>query len=158
MALLAGNEIIDIAVRLEESGEAFYAAAAEKASIAEIKMLFEDLAMQERQHRHAFQQMKPAGTHPVELALTLDQRDEFRAYTDALLQRSFFASPENALHRAAEAEDEQEALLAAIGFEKETLLFFYELRDVVRGAGRQVVGKIVQEEKRHIRRLTEMLR
>ena len=32
MALLTGNEIIEIATRLEESGEAFYNAAADKAT------------------------------------------------------------------------------------------------------------------------------
>jgi len=157
MALLTGNKIIEIAVNLEDSGEAFYTAAAQKATDAKVKALFQDLAAQERHHRRAFQQLTQPGEHAVEFGLAPDQRDESRAYTGALLRQTFFANPENALNRAAEAQDAQEALQAAIRFEKESLLFFHELRDVVRGAGKQTVERIVQEEKQHIQRLTAML-
>jgi rubrerythrin len=155
MALLTGDEMIEIATRLEESGEAFYNAAAEKATMPGVKALFRDLAIQEQHHRRAFQQM---GRDVVELALSPEQWDEFQAYTDALLQQSFFAKPEGALSQAAQAMDEQEALQGALGFEKETLLFFHELRDAVRGAGQQVIERIIQEEKRHIQRLAGMLK
>lgn len=154
MALLTADEIIEIATRLEESGEAFYTAAAEKVTTGGIKDLFEDLAIQEQYHRRAFQQM---GRDVVELALSPEQWDQFQAYTEALLQQNFFASPENALNLAAGAQDERDALQAALNFEKETMLFFHELRDAVRGPGRQTVERIIQEEKRHIQRLASML-
>ena len=154
MALLTGDEIIEIATRLEESGEVFYNAAAEKSTDAGVKTLFEELAIQEQYHRQAFQQM---GRDVVELALSPEQWDEFQAYTGALLQNRFFDNPENALNLAAEAEDERASLQAALEFEKETLLFFHELRDAVRGPGRQTVDRIIQEEKQHIQRLSGML-
>lgn len=153
MALLTADEIIEIATRLEESGEVFYTGAAEKATTPGIKALFVDLAEQERHHRRAFQRM---GHRVVELTLSQDQWDQFHAYTGALLQQHFFASPESALNMAAQAQDEQAALQAALGFEKETLLFFHELRDVMRGAEQQVVERIIQEEKWHIQRLSAM--
>ena len=154
MAILTGDEIIEIATRLEESGEAFYNSAADKATDAGVKALFEELAIQEQYHRQAFQQM---GRRVVELALSPEQWDEFQAYTGALLQNHFFTSPENALSIAAAAEDERAALQAALGFEKETLLFFHELRNAVRGPGQQTVDRIIQEEKQHVQRLTGML-
>jgi rubrerythrin len=154
MALLTGDEIIEIAARLEESGEVFYAAAAERATSSDVRALFEELAIQEQYHRRAFEQM---GRDVVELALTPDQWDQFQAYTGALLQQRFFSSPENALSLAVEAQDEEGALQAALGFEKETLLFFHELHDVVRGPGQQAVDRIIQEEKRHIQRLSSMI-
>ena len=154
MVLLTADEIIEIAMRLEERGETFYNAAAGKAASANVKALFKDLAIQEQHHRHAFQQM---GRGVVELVLTDELWDHFQAYTNALLQQSFFAKPEGALSQSVEAMDEREALQAALSFEKETLLFFHELREVVKGTGRQVVERIVQEEKQHIRRLSGML-
>jgi rubrerythrin len=154
MTLLTGDEIIEIATRLEENGEAFYAAVAEKATNPAIKALFHDLAEQEQHHRRAFQQM---GRDVVELALSPEQWDEFQAYTGALLQQSFFSRPEHALNLASQARDERQALQAALGFEKETLLFFHELHDAVRGPGKQTVDRIVQEEKCHIQRLSGML-
>jgi rubrerythrin len=154
MALLTGDEIIEIAVHLEESGEVFYNAAAEKATTAGVKGLFEELAIQEQYHRRAFQQM---GRDVVGRALTPEQWDEFQAYTGALLQQSFFSKPENALNLAAEAEDERAALQAALDFEKEAILFFQELQGVVKGGDREMVERIIQEEKQHIRRLSGML-
>lgn len=154
MALLTGDEIIEIAMRLEESGEAFYHDAAEKAASTEIKTLFEELAVQEQYHCRAFQQM---GRGVVELALSPEQWDQFQAYTGALLRQSFFEKPEGALSQAIEATDEQGALQAAVDFEKETLLFFHELRGVVRGPARQTMDHIIEEERRHIQRLSGAL-
>jgi rubrerythrin len=154
MAILTGDEVVEIAIRLEEDGEAFYNAAAEKATTRGVKALFEELATQEQFHRRAFQQM---GRGTVEVALSPEEWDEFQAYTDALLQQSLFAPPEGALSQAAEAHDEQTALKAALDFEKETLLFFHELRGAVRGAGLQTLSRVIQEERQHIQRLSAML-
>jgi rubrerythrin len=154
MALLTGDEIIEIATNLEDSGEAFYRAAAEKASTTGIKALFEDLAVQEQYHRRAFQQM---GRDVVKLTLTPEQWEDFQAYTRALLRQSFFAQPENALNLAASATEERSALQAALDFEKEALLFFHELKDVVKGDSQQTVERIIQEERQHVQRLSAML-
>jgi rubrerythrin len=150
MALLTGDEIIEIAVRLEERGETFYRAAAEKATAAEVVALFQDLAVQEQYHRQVFQKM---GRDIVRLALSDEQWDEFEAYSRALLQQSFFDKPDGALSQAAEAEGERAALRAALGFEEETLGFFRQLRNVVRGAEQQVVDRIIHEEEQHMHRL-----
>ncbi len=154
MAILTGDEVVEIAIRLEEDGEAFYAAAAEHATTRGVRALFEELAVQEQVHRRAFQRMS-GGT--VEVALSQDEWDEFRVYTEALLQQSLFARPKGALSHAAKADDEQTALRAALDFEKETQLFFYELREAVRGAGQETLSHIIQEERQHIRRLAAML-
>jgi rubrerythrin len=70
MALLTGDEIVEIAVRLEENGEAFYTTAGQRAKDTTVKALFEDLAMQEQHHRRTFAQMGHGG---VELALSPEQ-------------------------------------------------------------------------------------
>ncbi len=153
MTLLTGDELIEIALRLEERGEVFYTVAAEKATKDSVRALFEELAEQERHHRRAFQQM---GRDLVELALSREQWADFQAYAVALLQQSLLDKPGGALGRVAENMDMGEALQAALEFEKETLLFFYEMREAVRGPGQRVVESIVQEEKRHIQRLAGM--
>ncbi len=154
MALLTGDEIIEIATRLEMKGEEFYTASAGRATSDRVRSLFADLAEQEQHHCRAFERM---GRDVVELALSPDQWDEFQAYTNALLEQSFFSKPQGALAQLALAMDEREAIESALGFEKETLLFFHELRDAVRGQGREVVSRIIDEERRHIQRLTAEL-
>lgn len=154
MALLTGDEVIEIAIRLEVRGEEFYRASASSATSASVQLLFTDLAEQEVHHRLAFERM---GRDVVELALSPDQWDEFQAYTNALLDQSFFSRRQGAISELAQALDEREAVESALAFEKETLLFFHELRDAVRGAGKAVIGRIIDEERRHIQRLATAL-
>ncbi|MFN2182548.1 MAG: ferritin-like domain-containing protein [Anaerolineae bacterium] len=154
MALLTGDETIEIAVRLEERGEAFYHTAAGRTDAAEIKALFEELAIQEQYHRRAFQQM---GRDIAQLALSDEQWEQFQAYSGALLEQRVFDKPAGALAEAAQAKSETEALRAALGFEQETVQFYRELRGVVRGADQQTVDRIIGEEEHHIQRLSGML-
>ncbi len=154
MALLTEDEVIDIAIRLEENGEAFYTQAARDAGDVQLQALFDELARQERQHRRTFQQMSEA---PVRLALSADQWAEFQAYVGALLRQSFFAGPEAALNRAAAASEPDAALRAALGFEEEAIRFYQKLHDAVGDSERQVVARVIEEEKQHARRLQEML-
>jgi len=89
--------------------------------------------------------------------MTDDEWEQYVKYLNSTVQSSFFEGPDKALAAAKQVKGEKEAVRAAIGFEKETLLFFYDLRDVVSGADRTFVDKIVAEEKSHIRRLADML-
>ncbi len=58
---------------------------------------------------------------------------------------------------AEQVTDEKEAVRMAMGFEKETLLFFHDLRDVVSEADKEVILHIIAEEKSHLQRLAGML-
>ncbi len=57
---------------------------------------------------------------------------------------------------ARQAQDRETALRAAMGFEKDTLLFFYDLREMVSGAERGTISDVILEEKAHLRRLAKM--
>jgi rubrerythrin len=83
--------------------------------------------------------------------------DEYIRYLSTTVQSALFEGPDKALAVAEKVADEKEAVRMAMGFEKETLLFFYDLRDAVRGEHREFVDKIVAEEKTHLRRLADML-
>ena len=154
MALVTEDEIVDIAIRLEESGEAFYTAAADKMANDKIRLLFQELSMQEQEHRRAFQQM---GRNAVKLAYTPEQWEQFQAYVGALLQQTFFRNPESALERATTVTDPASALEAALGFEKESILFYQELQAVVQETNRQIVARVIREEKHHLERLADVL-
>ena len=78
-------------------------------------------------------------------------------YLSATVQSSLFEGPDKALAAAEQVTDEKEAVRMGIGFEKETLLFFYDMRDIVYEADRVSIDKVVAEEKPHIRRLAAML-
>jgi rubrerythrin len=89
--------------------------------------------------------------------MTTEEWDEYQAYLEATVQSALFEGPDRALVAAEEAKDEGEAVRMAMGFEKETMLFFYNLRDIVSDADQQIIDRIIAEEKAHLRRLAGML-
>lgn len=155
MAFLQANDIIELAMQVEQSGEAFYRAVAQKVPSPAVRALFEDLAQQEVIHYQVFGKLaQDARDAPL---MTDEEWAMYADYMNATVQSAFFQGPDKALALAETVADEKEAVRMAMGFEKETLLFFFDLRDKVSEAKRSFVQKIVDEEKKHIRRLAEML-
>ncbi|OQY21231.1 MAG: hypothetical protein B6I35_08860 [Anaerolineaceae bacterium 4572_32.2] len=155
MAVFTAAEGLEMAMEVEKNGEVFYNEAAAKSADPEVKSLFEDLAAQERGHYRLFQRMlgdvRPAPELPAA------EYDQYEAYVQSALALALFAGPDKALALAEQAEDRETALRAALGFEKDTLLFFYDLRDMVAEADRGAISNIIREEKMHLRRLARML-
>jgi rubrerythrin len=58
--------------------------------------------------------------------------------------------------RVQEARDDTEAVELGMRMESETILFFTEIRDLVRREDREVVDRILGEERDHLRRLSRL--
>jgi rubrerythrin len=141
-----------LAMQIEKNGEAFYRAALAKTADPQVKMLFLDLAVQEQRHHAVFEEMAgKLGAAPM------DVDEEYLTYAQVALDHALFGGPDKALALAAGAQDRRLALQAAIGFEKDTLLFFYDLRDLAGEDDRPTLSAIISEEKGHLHRLASML-
>ena len=155
MALFQAADIVELAMQVEQSGEAFYRAVAVKSHLKEARELFEYLADQEVIHYQVFSKLsQTVRDNPF---MTDEEWELYLDYLNGTVQSAFFEGADKALALAETVTDEQQAIGMAIGFEKETLLFFYDLRDRIPDKDRPFVAKIVDEEKRHIRRLVGML-
>ena len=155
MAIFSAFEAVEMAMEIERNGEAFYNAVAAQYPEGEIKEVFEDLAIQEQRHYRLFEKMLGKVTPALEIP-TVDA-DEYKAYLLAALDNALFSGPDKALTMVDEAQDRETALRVAMGFEKDTLLFFYDLREMVGEKDRDTVSSVIREEKGHVRRLAKML-
>ena len=150
--VFSGDEIIEMAVRTEATGYEFYTLAKENARTAELKDLFNYLAEEELKHKATYEGMtdvigEPAQGHPVDW-------DEVGEYVQAMVNSSFFLGGDKNINMAAKAGNDEEAVDFALGFEKDTLLFFYQLRDLVKPVNKPVIEKIIKQEQLHIQRLS----
>jgi rubrerythrin len=157
MGVFSAAEALEIAMQIEINGEAFYNAVAAKTADRDVKTLFQELAAQEQRHYQVFQKMAGTVGGVAGPSAPDAEQDEYQAYLQATLNSALFAGPDKALAMAEQAPDRQSALQAAIGFEKDTLLFFYDLRDMVSVEEHKVINGIIQEEKLHLRRLAKLL-
>jgi rubrerythrin len=59
---------------------------------------------------------------------------------------------------ATRTESDTEALELAIRAEKDSILFYYQMRDIMPQRAQPTVNKIIAEEKSHLRQLSELKR
>jgi len=151
---VSGTDVIDLAVQTEVRGERFYREAATSAVSQRSKALFEYLADEEQNHRETFVKLgETVVSEDVQPAIL----EEAMSYIEAAVDTAFFRESTSPLHAITKDTTEEELLEQALAFEKETLLFFIGLLDLVRPASRKIVERIAAEERRHIARLHRML-
>ena len=156
MAALTASEALEWALEIEKNGEAFYTEAASRSANPDVKALLLDLAAQERGHSNVFSKMLESVPSVDDFALI--DKDEYREYLLAALDNALFSGPDKGLAAIAQADDPMAVVRAALGFEKDTLLFFYDLREIVSATQRETIWKVIREEKAHLRRLAGMLK
>ena len=148
------REVIEMAIAMERSGQAFYQNASKLARENSLKELFQYLAEEEEKHLKTFQNFY--NTLKEKPEITPYNWEEAKLYLEALVDSKFFASPEKAINLAKEAKDELEIINLAMSFEKETLLFFYQILEMIKSQEQELVKKIIEQEKKHIQRLSAM--
>jgi len=151
----SGSELLEIAMGIERNGMAFYQALADKTGKGDVKDAYNYLAGEEKKHLDTFQgmsdslgQAKPTETYT----------DEYMLYLKSLVDNTVFSSVTEAQQKAGKVVNESEALDIGIQAEKDSILFYSELQSLVRERDREVVINTLDEEKKHLRQLSELKR
>jgi len=149
-AFFKSSELYRIAMQMERNGLAFYNEIARQADNEQTRAVYDYLASSEKRHLRTFKKL--LGSR--ELSAPQSYKGEYRKYLKALLKDRVFPSSAIARSRAAKSGPSA-AMRAGINAEKDSILFYTELLDLVPPADRTAVDKILAEEKRHLRRLAE---
>ena len=138
------SEAIEQAVQTERLGYQFYSSMAKKFEKNEsFKKLFDTLAQKELRHEKAFSELKE---------ITGDEEPEgwgdVSQYLRAIVESEFFLGKNKSLPSLEHVESIGDAVNFAMGFERETLLYFHEIRNIIKE--KDIVDEIINEEKSHI--------
>ena len=149
----SGDELMEIASGIERNGIAFYESLVAKSKDREAKAIYEYLAGEEKKHLTTFQEMlKSVGQYKPPESYT----EEYMLYLRALVDSVVFPDDKTAREMANKASSEAEALHIGIIAEKDSILFYYEMRNLVREPDRHIVDAIIDEEKTHLRQLAQL--
>ncbi len=141
------SEVIEQAVQTEALGYQFYSTMAEKFKNDEnLKKLFDTLAQKELTHKATFTELKELIGEPESAP---EGWDEVSMYMRAMVESEFFLGKHKALPSMENLKSASDAVHFAMGFEKETLLYFLGIRDLVKQ--KELVDEIINEERSHIR-------
>lgn len=153
MTVLRMTQFIDMAVKDEVSGEAFYKAFAEITDNAELKAKYEQIAKQEHHHMEYFSKMKDAlneATIPEEYA------GQYETYLNSFLNTRAFPNATAAAQAAKNVGGDAAAIDMALRMEKDTLLLYHEVCGFIPASHQDFVKKIMDEERQHIATLTNL--
>ena len=146
------DEIFEMAEQLERNGAKFYRSAAERSLSPEAKRLVLNLAAMEDEHEKTFKAMRKELTAKEREATVFDPEGEAGLYLRALVDSRVF------FEKKIDLTSIVEVLKAAIEAEKESIMFYIGMRDVVpERLGRKRVDDIIKEEMGHVRLLTSEL-
>ncbi len=146
------NEVIEQAVQTEKLGYEFYISMANRFDKDEkFRKFFETLAVKEQEHEKTFTGLKETIGDQ-----NLEGWEEASQYLRAIVESEFFLGKNKSLPSLDHLETVEDAVRFAIGFEKETLLYFLSLKDVIKE--KELVNKIINEEKEHIVWLSDFRR
>jgi rubrerythrin len=151
--IFSGGDLINIAIGIERRGIMFYDIMAKSTDNEEARAVFEGLADMEREHIRIFEDvLGEVDKHPPRETSTRGYSD----YLQALLDAAVFTDDMITSEIAAQADSDIKALELAISVEKDSILFYYEMRDSLPQRAAPMLNRIIAEEKSHLQQLSEI--
>ena len=151
----SGSELINIAIAIEGRGAAFYDTMARTSRSTEEQQVFQYLHDMEKQHIQIFQNML---TRAKNYSPSASYSQEYAAYFKALVESAVFTDDTVTSEIVSRTDSDIEALELAISAEKDSILFYYEMRDIMPKRAHSTLNQIIAEEKSHLRQLSELKR
>jgi rubrerythrin len=156
MKFFKANEIAQAAVEIERKGQDFYKTVAAAAENQEARELFTFMAGEELKHEAVFQALQER-LGEIELPAH-SNIDEYQDYLEALIDSHALFNGGLQAKLASEASDLESAVSIALAFEKDTLLFFIEMKELVPESEKAFVQQCIDEERSHMRMLRRLLK
>jgi len=153
--IFSASEVVEIGVKIEENGRDFYRQAAAKSKNEPAVKTFELLAGEEEGHIKKFESIlsavkkyEPREAYP----------NEYFSYIKSLSGEYVFTKDKKGAEMAGTVNSEIEAVDLGIGFEKDSILFYEEMKKFVLEEEKNIVDKLLEQEKQHLRKLNDLRR
>ena len=154
----SADEVLAVAEQVERNGDRFYHVAAERAADVAARQMFLKLAAMEDTHLEAFADMRAGLTEAERKPVTFDPYDEDALYLKAMADRTIFDVAADPTAKLSGRESEEEVIGIGIQAEKDSIVFYTGLRDLIPvHIGRSRIDAIIKEELGHFATLSEML-
>ena len=152
------DEVFEMAIRIENNGAAFYLKAAALQSDNENQKFLEGLANMEDQHRKIFTELRTTLIEKDKGPKVFDPHDEVSQYLAAMADTIGGEGSPSVADALTGDETLEEILQTAVGLEKDSILFYLGLKDLIPPqSGRDRIDEIIREERRHVVQLSNLL-
>jgi rubrerythrin len=150
------DEIFNIGLEIEKNGRNFYEAASRAAPDAAIKAFFDRLAKWETEHEKLFAALQSGLSAQSKEPVSYDPSGELGMYLKAAADTHIFKVDADIPSLVKQCETEKEALEMALTFEKDSVVLYSTMLNLVpEHLGKKDVQKILNEELKHVAIITE---
>ena len=152
------DEIFEMAIRIENNGAAFYRKAAGLQSDTKNQKFLESLANMEDQHQRIFTEMRTTLTEKDKSPKVFDPYDEVSQYLAVMADNMGGEGSPSVAESLTGNETLEEILQTAVGLEKDSILFYLGIKDLIPSkSGQDRIDGIIKEERRHVIQLSNLL-
>ena len=152
------DEIFEMAEQIERNGARFYRKAADAAPNARSRELLLQLAAMEDDHEKTFAAMRAELSQHERWEVVNDPYGEAVLYLQAFADGHIFDVKVDPSEALTGRETMEEVLKLAIGLEKDSIVFYLGIGDMVPGdLGRDRIDEIIREERSHVVLLSQEL-
>ncbi len=153
------DEIFEMAIQIEANGAKFYRKAADLQQEPDNKAFLEKLARMEDKHKTTFEAMRKAVSEGQKQETVFDPANELSMYLKAMADNHGGEGDPDVAESLTGEESMEEIITTAVGLEKESILFYLGLKDLVPAKyGHDKLDNIIREEKLHIAQLNGFLK
>lgn len=152
-------EVFQMAVDIEQNGAAFYRKAAELQAAEGDRVFLETLAKMEDRHKAIFEEMMDGLSDAQKKQTVFDANEELALYLKAMADAHGGEGNPDAAKALTGKEPMVDIVALAIGLEKESILFYIGLKDLVPPKlGQDKIDQIIREETLHVAQLKGFLK
>ena len=152
------DEIFEMAIRIENNGAAFYRKAAGLQSDTKNKNFLESLANMEDRHQKTFTDMRATLTEKDKDPKVFDPYNEVSQYLAAMADTMGGEGSPSVADSLTGDETLEDILRIAVGLEKDSILFYLGIKDLIpHQSGQDRIDEIIKEERRHVVQLSNLL-
>ncbi len=153
------DEIFQIAIDIEGNGKFFYETAMEIIDDPDVKELLAFLAQEELEHLKKFTELKAQLPKTATEDTIWDPEHEMNKYLKMMADMHVFRSDFDVEEKLSRVKNPEDVLKLGIQFEKDSIIFFLIMQDATEEKkGRELIGQLVNEEKKHLSKLSLELR
>ncbi len=161
MDMINGQELLEIALQIEENGKVFYLKAIESIDNKEVKKMLQRLAAWEEGHIHKIQELQALFT-PAHGEFFFDlfssPEEDTSLYIKTVANSHIFVKTEKSTELINNSSSTEEILDIAMTFEKDSVMYYSSLYEgVVDKESAVVLKEIIDEEKAHVIFIQKMI-
>ncbi|MFC1726239.1 ferritin family protein [candidate division KSB1 bacterium] len=149
-----GEELLEMGVKIEEIGEEYYREFASKVKNKDVKELLEHLAAEEVRHKNLFISFQDKWGSEDFVAPLLNE--QVSAYLKSLVGAKVFTDKKTFMNKFKNLDNPLDIINNAIIFEKDTILFYHEMKNFVSESRQHIVAELIDEEWKHVLKLEKI--